>query len=1518
VAAGDALAVFHPVVRDWFSATFSQPSRAQTLGWRAISRDESTLILAPTGSGKTLAAFLWCLDRLLFSPAPRLPGCRVVYVSPLKALAVDVERNLRAPLEDIAALAASRGVQANVPAIAVRTGDTPAKERARFQRVPADILITTPESLYLLLTSNARETLRSVQTVIVDEIHALVPTKRGAHLALSLERLDALAKTRPQRIGLSATQRPLDEVARFLGGVDTSRRRAHAAGDRDGTRSGRTVDVEHEVSIEFGEGHRPLYRPVTVVDAGTKRELSLKVEPALTARIQSAKDPGGPESIWSSIHPRLLALIRAHRSTLIFVNSRRLAERLAGALNDLAGETLVRSHHGSLARLQRLEVEDLLKAGRLRALVATSSLELGIDMGAIDLVVQIEAPPSVASALQRIGRGGHHIDAVSTGVIFPKFRADLLACAAVTRSMHEGAVEAIRYPRNPLDIVAQQVVAMVAMDAWKVDEIFGLVRRAAPFADLSRTAFEGVLDMLSGRYPSDAFAELRPRITWDRRRGILTAREGAKRVAVTNGGTIPDRGLFGVFLSGAAAGAARVGELDEEMVFESAPGDVFILGASSWRIEEITHDRVIVSPAPGEPGRMPFWRGERAGRPLELGITIGRLSRELLAMSSPAAVARLTRTHDLDHDAAEQLLAFLREQQTATQVLPDDSSIVIERLRDDYGDWRVCVLSPRGGRVHAPWAMAAELRIREATGVVPDTMWGDDGFVIRLPDTDAPPDASLFLPDPDDLEALVLRQLAATPLFAARFRENAARSLLLPRRRPGQRAPLWQQRRRAADLLGVASRFGSFPMLLETYRECLRDIFDIPALRDTLSDIRQKRVRVTTIDTTKASPFASSLLFNYVMSFMYEGDAPLAERRAQALSVDQSELGDLLGDAEMRELLDPDVIAGIDQQVQRLDPRLRARSLDGIHDMLLALGDLTRDEIAARFEGSSAALVDELITAGRAVELTIAGMPRVVAAEDASRLRDALGLTLPPDLPEDLLAPVDDAPGDLAGRFARTHAPFTIARFSERYALAQPQAQALLERLTHEGRLVEGAFTRDVQEREWTDPEILRQARRRSLARLRQEVEPVEPHVLGRFATIWHGVVRKRQSQDTLLDVIEQLQGTPLVASLLDTEILPARIDGYEPADLDALAAAGEIAWVGIESLGEHDGRIALFLSGAVDDLMAVRATDLENGSRESKILEALEERGASFFAPLHEAAGGGYPGESVTALWTLVWQGLVTNDTFHALRAFTRGQPPAKRGPKRDASPRPRRLVPPSAEGRWSLVRSAHASRDAAARQTARAAALSRQLLARHGVVTRETLGIEAIPGGFGSVYPVLKAMEDRGHVRRGYFVAGLGAAQFAMPAAVDLLRSLRDGPRDDEPVEVVLIAATDPANPYGAALKFPQAEGRQPMRAAGASVILVNGALAAFLPRGERVLGTWIPTTEPERSRVASAIGRALIERARSPVTPPDDPGAEPSPRGMLIEEIDGVPAAAHPIAPFLLKAGFSAGAMGLRATF
>jgi ATP-dependent helicase Lhr and Lhr-like helicase len=1475
-----ALATFHQPTREWFESSFAAPTRAQELAWPAIASGESTLVLAPTGSGKTLAAFLSAIDQLLHAdPA----GCRVVYVSPLKALAVDVERNLRGPLVGIRHTAERLGTPLREPSVAIRTGDTPAKDRARFAKTPADIFITTPESLYLVLSSSARESLRNVQTVIVDEIHAMVATKRGAHLALSLERLEELAGRPLQRIGLSATQRPLDEVARFLVGFNAP----------DGP------------------------RPVKIVDAGHTKQLDLRVEVPVddmaTLGTETLEIRSGPasradarSSIWPAIHPRLLELIREHRSTLIFVNSRRLAERIAGAVNELAGEELVHSHHGSIAREQRLRIEDDLKAGRLRALVATSSLELGIDMGAIDLVIQVEAPPSVASGMQRIGRAGHRIDTPSKGVIMPKFRGDLLACAALTERMHAGAVEQSRYPRNPLDVLAQQIVAMVAVEPWTVDDLERVVRRAAPFADLARPILEGVLDMLSGRFPSDEFAELRPRVVWDRVANGLRSREGAARIALTSGGTIPDRGLYGVFLVGAEPGKGRVGELDEEMVFETRQGETFMLGASSWRVEEITHDRVLVSPAPGVPGKMPFWKGESAARPLEFGRAIGALTRSLRASDQAEATRKLIEKHDLDERAARNLLQYLADQYAAAGAVPDDRTIIVERYLDEVGDWRVCVLTPFGGKVHAPWAMAIGAMVRERTDLEIDVLWTDDGIVARFPEAAAPPPAEVALPDPDRAQDLVVARLSETPLFAARFREAAGRALLLPRRFPGSRSPLWHTRRRASQLMQVASRFGSFPIILEAYRECLQDVFDMPALIEVLRGIRSRDIRVVTVDSKTPSPFASSLLFTYVGNFIYEGDAPLAERRAQALTVDPAQLRTLLGEAELRELLDADVLAELELELQHLAPDRAARHADGVHDLLLRLGDLTRDEVAARVTDPSA--VDEWLADlerdRRTVSLLIAGETRHIAAEDAAKYRDALGAVVPPGLPDAFLSSTERPLASLVRRYARTHGPFGAADLAVRLGLSTRVVVDALRELADAGTAVEGEFRPGGTGLEWVDAGVLRTLRQRSLARLRREVEPVEQAALARFATTWHGLEAPRAGEGALLDAIAQLQGAFVPASDLESRILPSRVSGYDEGDLDALLASGAAVWVGGGASGPHDGKVGIFLTEHLALLPEPR-DERPSGTTHQKIRDLLAARGALFFPQLLGGLGGGFTPKVLEALWDLVWSGEVTNDTLQPLRGFIRS--PASRARRRANAARrstypTRASMLVSAEraaiytkesaGRWSLVDSLRVPNLTA---TERVTARVHQLLERHGIVTREAVQAEGLSGGFASVYGVLKAMEDAGRVRRGYFVAGRGATQFALPGAVDRLRSVREA--TDE-TQVVTLAATDPANLYGAALPWPErAEGRRPMRSAGALVVLINGVLAAWLARDERALLTFIDGDEHEVTRTRGLIATALAAEASPDRRAP-----------FFLDEVDGLPVDESPIAEALRSAGFA----------
>ena len=1464
---------FHPLVKEWFLASFVAPTQAQNKAWPPILRGESTLLLAPTGSGKTLSAFLACLDRIMFTAPPEeKKRCRVLYVSPLKALASDVEKNLKAPVVGISQRAAAAGTPFIVPSIAIRTGDTPQRERAQFARHPSDILITTPESLYLLLTSNAREALKSIETVIIDEIHALVPSKRGAHLALSLERLEALAGRKLQRIGLSATQRPLEEVARYLGGT---------------------------------------HRPVTCVDAGSRKPLDLTIEVPVEdmSRLGEPIDiPSGPASqgavrtsIWSAIHPRLLELVKSHRSTLIFVNSRRIAERIAGALNELAGEALVLAHHGSVARPQRIEIEDKLKSGQVKGLVATSSLELGIDMGAVDLVIQIEAPPSVASGMQRIGRAGHQVGGISQGIIFPKFRQDLLSCAALAEAMIHGEVESTRYPRNALDVLAQQIVAMVAMDPWSVDNLYAAVAQAAPYGELTRASFEGVLDMLSGKYPSDDFAELRPRITWDRIQGTLSIRDGARRIAISNGGTIPDRGLYGVYLADGKKGGARVGELDEEMVFECRTGETFVLGASTWRIEDIRFDRVLVSPAPGQPGKMPFWRGDKGGRSIELGRRVGELTRKLDALPQPVAMQLLQTDHALDDRAANNLLEFLREQKEAVGVFPDDQTVVIERYRDELGDYRVCVLTPFGTQIHMPWAMALSAKIRQELGLRVETMWSNDGLVVRFPETAEPPDIEALLPKADELEKLLMDELGGTSLFAAKFREVASRALLLPKRRPGSRAPLWQLRQRAADLMHVAAQYSSFPMMLETYRECLRDVFDVPALVSLMRARDSRQIRTVLTDTTTPSPFAASLLFGYVANYIYDGDAPLAERRAQALSIDLAQLRELLGELELRELLDLDVMDGMSRQLQFLADDYRAKNADGVHDMLLRLGDLSEEEVLARMHPESLngrAALESLVQARRVVELRICGKARWVAVESAAKYRDALGTPLPAGLPEALTGTVAHPLDDLALRYARTHVPFTTEEFAARYGLNVAASSGILEALFKAGKILKGAFRPGGHQLEWCDPQVLRSLRQKCLSKLRHEVEAVEPAALGRLSAVWHGLSRKGKGADALLDAVERLQGLPLPASILETEILPARVDRYSPSDLDALMAAGEVMWVGVESMGERDGRIALYLTDHYSQLW--RPEDAVSPQSpltqtESQIVEYLRLKGASFFHALHQTLGGGFPGDAKDALWGLVWKGLLTNDSLYALRHYlghsTRAPRLAALNGKRFRS---RRSAPPAAEGRWWLTESRAPAKFSA---TEWASAVAQQLLSRYGVVTREVGLAEKIPGGFTTVYQVFKALEEAGQIRRGYFIAEMAGMQFAQPAALDLLRSLKSKP---EKTESFRLSAVDPANPYGALLPWPGTI-KGISRSAGAQVIIVNGTLAAYLSRSAHQLRLFLPENEPDRGVAGRAVAERMAERS-----------------DMLIEEIDGEPAKNHPFVSSLEKVGFVKTNVGLHLRF
>jgi ATP-dependent Lhr-like helicase len=1582
----EPLGGFLPATRRWFAATFAEPTRVQVAGWRHIQAGEHTLLLAPTGSGKTLAAFLACIDRLARLPATTGVGVRVLYVSPLKALAYDIERNLRAPLGGIEEAARALGAtDFRVPRIAVRTGDTPARDRRSQLRAPGDILITTPESLYLMLGSSARETLRLCDTVIVDEIHALAPTKRGAHLALSLERLEALTARPPQRIGLSATQRPLDEIGRFL----------------------------------VGGG-----RPVALVDTSEPPRIALAIEVPVDDMESARPEPRDDgttagQGIWASIHPRLVELVRQHRSTIIFVNSRRLCERLAESLNLLDGgeAPLVRAHHGSVARAQREAIEQSLKAGEVRGLVATSSLELGIDMGAVDLVIQIESPGSVARGLQRIGRAGHAVGALSQGRIFPKHRADLLESAVVAERMLAGAVEAIRVPQNPLDVLAQQLVAMVSLEPWTVAALHETVTRAYGFGGLSRALLTGVLDMLSGHYPSDAFADLRPRLVWDRTTDVLTARRDARLLALVNGGTIPDRGLYAVHLG---AGGPRIGELDEEMVYECRAGETFLLGATSWRIVEITRDRVIVQPAPGEPGKMPFWRGEGPGRSLELGRALGAMLRETVASvqvqvqvqvggvggvgggGGPAeGIARLEARFPLDARAARNLWGYIDGQRQATGTLPTDRELTIERFRDELGDWRVCILSPFGARVHAPWALALEARLGRAAGFEVETLWSDDGIVLRFADTGSAPDVAALIPDPAEVSEAVLDQLPRSAMFAAHFRENAARALLLPRRRPGARTPLWAQRLRSETLMAAALRHPAFPIVLETFRECVQDVFDLPALRTVLEAIARGEIRVTEVETPSPSPFARSLAFAYVAAFMYEGDSPLAERKAQALTLDRTLLRELLGQDELSTLLDPGVMDALEAELQALEPERRAHHAEALHDLLRRIGDLTEAEVAERTTEDPRPWLAALEGSGRAVWVAVAGQPRVIAAEDAGRYRDGLGVAPPSGgVPARFLEPVPDARVGLVARFARTHGPFAAERVGERFGLAPGDVAGVLRGLEVDGTMVEGAFRPGLGDggQAWCHAEVLRILRRRTLARLRTEVAPVGAPVFARFLADWHGVqmsswsagaearsspgrqaapgVEEPRRGERLREAVARLEGMFLPFSDLERRILPARLPDFEGAELDALGALGEICWVASGALGRGDGRIALFRRDRIRLLLdPPLGPDVGAPPLQRLLYETLQASGASFFAQLRGAVSPEISTEEVlAALWELVWAGLVTNDTFQPLRALAAPRPRA--GTTTRHPGRRERIWAGEAAGRWSTVGSLLSPPVTALRtgggdgppagppavsDTERLHARARMLLDRYGVVSREMVAAEGRQGGFSELARVLRAMEDAGKVRRGFFVDGLVGAQFALPNAVERLRAARapeaqalaaasSGPGAISPggasasVLVAVLAAVDPANPYGAVLPWPEPKPAAPppppglglaslplgaherggragsaegperadeagdaeepapaRRAAGARVVLVEGTPVLFIEGGGRALRVF-SSPDPDADIDADTDLGPAVAGLRHALH-----GRGGRPRALRIERVNGTPALRSALSEALRRVGF-----------
>ncbi len=1486
----DPLNRFSALTRRWFEGTFAAPTAAQSQAWESIADGNHTLVIAPTGSGKTLAAFLWAIDRLAHESEQS--GTRVLYVSPLKALAIDVERNLRTPLAGISRIAEHDRLTAPQITVGVRSGDTTPAQRRGLITNPPDVLITTPESLFLMLTSAARETLASVQTVIVDEVHAVAGTKRGAHLALSLERLDALLEKPAQRIGLSATVRPPEEVARFLTGG----------------------------------------RPARIINppAAKTFDLSVQVPVPDMANLEN-------NTIWPDVENRIVDLIEAHRSTIVFANSRRLAERITARINEIHAERqgaelnrppahmlasnqiqgaeplLARAHHGSVSKEQRAAVEDDLKSGRLRAVVATSSLELGIDMGSVDLVIQVEAPPSVASGLQRVGRAGHQVGEISRGVLLPKHRTDLIDCAVSAQRMLSGSIETMRVPANPLDVLAQQTVAACALEPVSAEEWFDVVRRSAPFATLPRSAYEATLDLLSGKYPSTDFAELRPRLVYDRDTGTLTARPGAQRLAVTSGGTIPDRGLFSVYLATESEKPSRVGELDEEMVYESRPGDVIALGATSWRITEITHDRVLVIPAPGQPARLPFWRGDDAGRPAELGEAIGRFTGELSGLD-PNEFAKRCDELGFDEFATANLSRLIDEQREATKTVPSDNTLVVERFRDELGDWRVILHSPYGLKVHGPLALAVSRRLLERYGIDEKPTAADDGIVVRLPDTeDTPPGAELFVFDPDEIEALITAEVGGSALFASRFRECAARALLLPRRHPGKRSPLWHQRQRSAQLLDVARKYPDFPMVLETVRECLQDVYDVPMLTELMTRIAGRRIRLLEVETPTPSPFATSLLFGYVGAFMYEGDSPLAERRAAALSLDTSLLAELLGRVELRELLDAEVVTSTSRQLQHLSDDRKARDAEGVADLLRMLGPLTAQEIADRCTAADVGpWLDGLLATKRVLNVSYADQTWWVAVEDIGRLRDAVGVAVPVGVPSAFTESVTDPLGELLARFSRTRGPFTTTEAASRFGLGLRVAADALSRMALDTKLVRGEFTdlADGTGEQWCDAGVLRTLRRRSLAALRAQVEPVSTAAFARFLPAWQQVGSAAATgTEGLLTVIDQLSGAAVPASAVEPLVFASRVRDYQPTMLDELLASGEITWSGAGAISGGDGWIRFHLAETAP-LTIATPTEIDLTDTHVAILDVLgrpgDARGAFFFRQLSSGPDDAFK----SALWELIWAGWVTGDTFAPIRAMLAGnrRQPAhrhRRAPRLTRyafSQQQVRSVDPSVAGRWSALPAAEPD------STLRAHFTAELMMNRYGVLTKGAVTAEGVPGGFAGLYKVLSTMEEAGRAQRGYFVESLGGAQFALASTVDRLRGFAD---DDAPpgYRAVVLAAADPANPYGSALAWPShldGEGHRPGRKAGALVVLVDGNLVWYSERGGRSLLNF--SADPQAQRAAAGALTDLVTRRGL--------------GGILIEKIDGVPVlevAAHAdqrdTADALAAAGFARTPRGLR---
>ncbi len=1492
----DALREFHPVVRAWFRNTFAEPTPPQVLGWPSIAAGRNTLILAPTGSGKTLAAFLWAINHLFEQHlSESLPsGTRILYVSPLKALNNDIQRNLQAPLEGIEEESRHRGLQVPLIRTAVRTGDTPQSERAAMVRRPPDILITTPESLYLMLTSRrTRSIFSTVQYVIIDEIHSVCGNKRGVHLSLSLERLARLADQEAVRIGLSATQKPLERIAAFLGGGEW-------------------------------KGKRISPRPVTIVDAGRKKKMDLRVgSPVADFSLVSQ------EGVWPLILTDLLEQIRKHTTTLVFVNNRRLAERVAAKLNEMVGDPdapastglfavprggysggeqrettadgvppfLVQAYHGSMSQSARARMEKDLKSGRLRALIATSALELGIDIGSIDLVIQLQSPKGVARGLQRVGRSGHLVSATSKGRIYPTHREDLVEATVVARAMMEHEVEETTIPENCLDVLAQQIVAMVAVEEWDGDELFTFVRQSFCYRSLSQKLFTGVLQMLTGRYAREDFPQLRPRISWDRVNNRLLPLPGSSRLAVTGGGTITDRGNFGVYLED---GKTKVGEVDEEFVYETRVGDTFILGSSVWKVASMDANRLSVNAAPGQPARMPFWRGEGIGRSVELGSSVGAFRRELAGrLNRDDCLSWLQHEYPIDSRSAWNLLEYFRKQRNVAGVVPHDRLILVEGFRDEIGDPRIVVHSAFGRRVNGLFGLVLARLLHEETGVEPQTYANDNGVLLRCPDIDSLPLDLVRRLSPETAEELVMEELTSSPLFAGQFRQNAVRALLIPRFSPGKRTPLWLQRLRAGDLLQVSRRYDDCPIVIETVRETLHDILDYGKFISLLRDMQNGNIGIQTALTEVPSPFAASLLFSFISVYMYEWDQPSTDRFSQYLSINRELLSEVVDLNALPGLIRPEAIRDVERKLQHEADGARARSPEELMEILLRIGDLTEEEVAARCEGDSASMIRTLSNDGRAEQIQFPDGPRWIAGEDRDLYQE---YRTRGHLPR------------IVGRYIQHHGPITAGELAVRYGVERDDVERAAETLRDDRFFVRGQYRpRELpggDQPQWAYKPNIERIHRQTLTILRREIQPCSFQEFTRFLHHWQNLVAapRLRGADGLRICLDQFQGLSLPSEIWARDVIRGRVEGMDLTHLDRITSGGDIVWA-----GTGPGKMMAFSRGA-GNVFLRRDDDAEEsglGEAARRILEHLERHGASFLADIRD-------GVRVTlqalnrGLSELFWKGYITNDLFTEIMSLrkptrTRTEPPLEPiqivSPHRN--PHRARLVQtvrkaiqqtPGWNGRWSLLRSPAVLGDKVPLED-RAAAQASQVLHRYGILARELYRREDL-----FPWPVVAAelqrMEMRGEIRRGYFVDGLSGMQYALPSALETLRRLNSQPGEKD--HRFLLSACDPANPYGPGIEPPATDPSRAnprvLRQPSHHLVFEDGEPLLYIEQyGSRIWTLGREGTEGLKEAISWLTGLLVQPLPLRPV------------RTIRMEHIDGERAARSPVAGLFLEAGF-----------